>query len=216
MPSPLVTRRKLVLVRTLGAEGENEPRQLVRCSRQRTTLSSETCMKCPRLGELQLQDGMLAALYCDGGDNDSEQSESPPLSLPRVSVQTVMAAQVTCVRAEVTLDAVSLKFLEGEHDVLPVVDDAGSLLGFVTESDVQLDIHAHAGDREGGVRTVGDVMAPWPLAVPEHMPLTQAAAVLAYEGQHHLAVVSRAGQIVGILSSGQILAWLANADGYVF
>jgi CBS domain-containing protein len=166
-----------------------------------------------RLAEIQLHDGQLSAVFCDGGDQTVHPPSPGALSLPNVYVEALLDPQLTCVRVDLGLDAVMEQFLAAGVEVLPVVDVAGRLQGLVRESDVSLDIHARPS--EAGTRTVGDVMVPWPLAVPEHTPLTKAAAVLAYERQHHLAIVSATGALVGVLSATQILRWLANADGYV-
>lgn len=210
-----VTRRKLVVVHTLQPDGGGVARQLICCSRRQTTLASDTCMRCARVAEVQLRDGQLAELYCDGGEQPGHAPEPPQLSLPRVYVEALLDTELTCVRADVGLDTVMEQFFSAGREVLPVVDAAGHLLGLVSESEVSLDIHARPSELGASARTAGDVMVPWPLAVPEHTPLTQAAAVLAYERQHHVAIVSATGELIGVLSSSQILRWLANADGYV-
>jgi len=212
MPSE-VTRRKLVVVHTLQPDGEGVAHQLVQCSRRQTTLSKDTCLHCARLAEIQLHDGELSAVFCDGGDQTAHASSPGVLSLPHLYVEALLDSELTCVRVDVGLDAVMEQFLTAGVEVLPVVDMDGRLQGLVRESEVSLDIHARPS--EVGTRTVGDVMVPWPLAVPEHTRLTKAAAVLAYERQHHVAIVSATGALVGVLSATQILRWLANADGYV-
>ena len=208
-----VTRRKLVVVHTLQPGGEGVAHQLVQCSRRQTTLGSDSCLHCVRLAEIQLHDGQLSAVFCDGGDQTAHAPSPAMLSLPDVYVEALLEPQLTCVRIDVGLDAVMEQFLTACVEVLPVVDLAGRLQGLVRESEVSLDLHARPS--EAGTRTVGDVMVPWPLAIPEHTRLTKAAAVLAYERQHHVAIVSATGALVGVLSATQILRWLANADGYV-
>jgi CBS domain-containing protein len=210
-----VTRRKLVVVHTLQPDGEGIARQLVRCSRRQTTLASDTCLHCKRLAEVQLRDGQLSAVFCDVGDQTGHAPSSGQLSLPRVYVEALLDPHLTCVRTDVGLDAVLEQFLTAGVEVLPVVDLAGRLQGLLRESEVSLDVHARSSEPAARARTAGDVMLPWPLAVPEHTPLTQAAAVLAYERQHHVAIVSATGELIGVLSATQILRWLANADGYV-
>jgi CBS domain-containing protein len=178
-------------------------------------LDSEACLRCARLAEVQLREGELAAVFCDGGEHAGVEPESSTLTLQRVYVETLLEPELTCVRSDVGLDEVMEKLLASGLEVLPVVDAGGRLLGLVGEADLSLDIHTHGNEYAGRARTVGDVMVPWPLAVPEHTLLTQAAAVLAYEHQHHAAVISSTGELIGVLSSSQVLRWLANADGYV-
>lgn len=214
MPSQ-VTPRKLVVVHTLQPDGAGVKRALVRCSRREATLDSATCLRCRRLAEVQLRDGHLAAVFCDGGEHAGREPEPSVLSLPSVYVEALLDDALICVRSDVGLDAGMAQFLTSTLEALPVVDAAGRLLGLVTESELSLDIHVRASEPGDTARTVGDVMLPWPLVVPEHTPITQAAAVLAYERQHHLAVVSVTGELIGVLSSSQILRWVASADGYV-
>jgi len=214
MPSK-VTPRKLVLVHTLNPDGVDSARALVRCSRRETTLDSEACLRCARLAEVQLRDGEPAAVFCDGGDSAGREPEHSPISIPRVYVEALLDPQLTCVRSDVGLDLVMDKLLSSGLEVVPVVDAHGRLLGLVSESELSFEIHARSSEHGASARTVGEVMVPWPLAVPEHTPLTRAAAVLAYERQHHVAIISATGELTGVLSSSQILRWLANADGYV-
>jgi CBS-domain-containing membrane protein len=93
------------------------------------------------------------------------------------------------------------------------VDGEAKLIGFVSESEITLDVQMNrAVDRP---RTVADVMLPYALTLPESASVTQAAAVLAFEGQQRLAVVSPAGAVIGVLSASDILYWLARSDGHL-
>jgi CBS domain-containing protein len=58
-------------------------------------------------------------------------------------------------------------------------------------------------------------MTPVVFAVPENAPIEKAAALMAFEGVHRVPVVSSAGQIVGILSSLDIISWLAERTGWL-
>jgi hypothetical protein len=58
--------------------------------------------------------------------------------------------------------------------------------------------------------TVADIMMPIVFALPENATVTKAAALMAYEGVHRVPVVSSGGQVVGVLSSLDILGWLAS------
>lgn len=212
---PEVTRRKLVVVHTIQPAGGAVARALVRCSRRQATLDFGACLHCARLAEVHMHEGELSAVFCDGGEHAGVEPEPSTLTIQRVYVESLLDPQLTCVRADVELDEVMEKLLTSGLEVMPVVDDDGRLLGLVGETDLSLDIHTHVSECAGRARTVGEVMVPWPLAVPEHTLLTQAAAVLAYERQHHAAVISSTGALIGVLSSSQVLRWLANADGYV-
>jgi len=52
-------------------------------------------------------------------------------------------------------------------------------------------------------------------ALPEDATLSQASALMAYEGIHRLPVTCAEGKVVGIVSTLDILRWLAEQDGYL-
>jgi CBS-domain-containing membrane protein len=64
-------------------------------------------------------------------------------------------------------------------------------------------------------RTVRDIMMPLSFTLPESAPIARAAALMAYEGVHRVVVISPAGNVVGILSSLDVLGWLARESGYL-
>jgi hypothetical protein len=45
------------------------------------------------------------------------------------------------------------------------------------------------------------------------MPITRAAAIMAFEGIHHLPVLGWSGSIVGMLSSLDVLRFIGQASG---
>ena len=58
--------------------------------------------------------------------------------------------------------------------------------------------------------TVADIMMPIVFALPENATVAKASALMVFEGVHRIPVVSSGGQVVGILSSLDILGWLAG------
>jgi CBS-domain-containing membrane protein len=161
-----------------------------------------------------------------------EAEQADALKLARASVGDLMTRNVLCVRPDLSLDAVTELFVQSGLKAAPVVDEQNVLLGMVTESDVLIDVHAQCRVREpesyrelevqgerlhetAAVRTVAEVMMPVVLTLREGAPMTQAAALMAFEGVFHLVVLSREGKVVGILSAADILYRLARSDGYV-
>jgi len=63
--------------------------------------------------------------------------------------------------------------------------------------------------------TVGDVLLPFAVAVPETTSVTHAAAVMAFERQQRIAVTSAAGAVVGVFSASDLMYWLARSDGHL-
>lgn len=64
-------------------------------------------------------------------------------------------------------------------------------------------------------RTVGEIMTPVAFTMKETAPIAQAAAMMAFEAIHRLPIVSDAGEVIGILSSIDVLRWIAEQEGYL-
>ena len=57
---------------------------------------------------------------------------------------------------------------------------------------------------------IADIMMPVVFALPENATVAKASSLMVFEGVHRIPVVSSDGQVVGILSSLDILGWLAS------
>jgi CBS domain-containing protein len=218
------------VVRSVGNEGAVARQGFVRCARRESSVPVEECEKCTRAVAVAYgRDGQVGSITCySEPDPRGERHMRTNLTLPRLSVSDIMTRNVLCVRPDLSLDAVTELFVESGLKAAPVVDDTGKLLGIVSESEVLIDVYARAGTDEredayledeqlrlvSATRTVADVMVPFAFTLPENAPITRAAAVMAFEGIYRLTVVSEDGNVVGILSAGDILYWLSKADGY--
>lgn len=70
------------------------------------------------------------------------------------------------------------------------------------------------GDASGpGEVQVADIAAPYVLSLHEEAPISVAAALMAYEGVHRLPIVDTGGQVVGVVSTLDIVRWLAESTG---
>jgi CBS domain-containing protein len=126
-----------------------------------------------------------------------------------VPLSAIMTREVTCARRE--LDVVELAaLLVGEHiGCVPVVDD-GRPIGMVTKADLV----EHLLAKPTEARTAGDLMMPIALALDERSTVAQAAALMACEDIHHVPVVDETGDLVGVVSSLDVVRWLARNDGF--
>lgn len=208
-----VSGHPIAYVRTLQQDGSAHSEGFVFCTRRSEMVPTTTCAHCPRMVKITTEPAK-DLLHCSAApESESVPSDlQAPLSLPRVAVSAIMTRNVVCVRPDLTLDAATALFLESGLRSAPVVDQEGKLIGFVSESEVLLDVQTHS---HSGARTVGDVMLPYALTLPESATVTRAAAVMAFEGQSRLAIVSRKGAVVGVLSASDIMYWLARADGHL-
>jgi CBS domain-containing protein len=125
------------------------------------------------------------------------------------SVGCIMHRDVVCVTPELALDALMSVLLDHEIGGVPVVDPEGNPLGVVSKTDV---VRAcHEGERH---LTVGDIMMPITFVLPETSSIARAAALMAFERVHRIVVMNEHG-VAGIVSSLDVLGFVARENGYV-
>ncbi len=117
---------------------------------------------------------------------------------------------------------------------LPVVDDAGHLIGIISETDLmwqqagvtppayfmifdsviylknpadfQRELHKALG------QTVGEVMSEKPITISPDKPLSEAARIMRDRKIHRLPVLDDSGQIIGILTLSDIIREMAESQ----
>jgi CBS domain-containing protein len=213
-------RHTIALVQVVGGDGTQVDHiPYVACARRGETVSIEACGHCPHyVGGVPGSDSVPPAVECLANPfRDETEPVGGTLTLSRVPISVLMTRNVLCVRADLSLDAASALFLRSGHTAFPVVDDAGRVIGFVDEEELTAEVQIAATDSRPNapVRTVGDIILPYVLALPETASVTRAASVMAFEGQQRIAVIGSECDIVGVLSASDILQWLARADGWV-
>ncbi|MBA3455662.1 MAG: CBS domain-containing protein, partial [Deltaproteobacteria bacterium] len=62
-------------------------------------------------------------------------------------------------------------------------------------------------------RTARELMVPIAITLGEKASVAQAASLMALEGVHHLPIVDPTGKLVGILSTMDVVRWLATNEG---
>lgn len=125
----------------------------------------------------------------------------------RTLVSTIMTADVWCARDDAQLSPLRRLLVERGFSGVPVVDHVGRCVGVLSSSDL---VRA-ATDTE----RVSDVMSRLTFVLPDNASISQAAALMALEHVHRIPIVSDDDRVVGIVSSIDVLAWLARQDGYV-
>jgi predicted transcriptional regulator len=140
-----------------------------------------------------------------------EQSDDFPMSATAqgTPISAVMARDVVCVGPAETLEDLARVLLVNDIGGVPVVDPDRRPLGVVSKTDA---LRALAeGDRRA---LAADIMTPVTLTMREYSSIAQAAALMAYEHVHRVVVVNPAGSVVGLVSTIDVLRWLARKDGY--
>lgn len=136
-----------------------------------------------------------------GAAGDMFRAGAPLVGQPAAAsapVRSIMAAEVVTIAPSAT--AVELAELLAFHRIsgVPVVEE-GRLVGVATETD----LIARSG------ATVGELMSAEVISVGEDSTIADAAALLASRRVHRLPVV-RGERLVGLVSSADVVRWLAG------
>jgi len=140
--------------------------------------------------------------------------------LDRVALWTIMPRDLVCVRPDLALTAVIGLLTRHRLGCLPVVDRDRRPIGVITKLDICEQIDAAARTSIGDellapaltARTAEDVMTPAPVVIDELATIERAAATMMSAATHHMLVVSSTGQLVGIISAKDIVAWILKPD----
>ncbi len=150
------------------------------------------------------------------------------------SVAEVMTREPITVKAETPLREAIKILAEKRISGLPVVDDAGHLIGIISETDLmwqqagvtppayfvifdsviylknpveyERELHKALG------QTVGEVMSEKPVTISPDKPLREAAKIMRDRKIHRLPVLDDSEQIVGILSLSDIIRNMAQSQ----
>jgi len=139
------------------------------------------------------------------------------------TVKDVMTAEVVTVRQETTFKEMAAVLRRYRVSALPVVDDAGLVIGVVSAGDllakealadpgVAAELLRHQDVRKAQGLTAGDLMTrPAVTAAPED-PVEQAARMMHFMRVKRLPVVNSGGRLVGIVSRSDVLAVFDRPD----
>jgi len=147
------------------------------------------------------------------------------------TVADAMTRDPIVVRPETPLNEAIQILAERRISGLPVVDDAGQLVGIISETDLmwqetgvtppayimfldsviflknpaqyERDLHKALG------QTVGEVMSSNPISIAPDKPLKEAAQIMHEREVRRLPTVDNAGQVIGILTRGDIVRAMA-------
>ncbi|MGB9339760.1 MAG: CBS domain-containing protein [Polyangiales bacterium] len=207
---------------TLAADGTTSSFSTVACPRQACTVRVNECVDCEEYIGLSFdREEQTALLHCyeNEGPTPRQSLRSFLASGERegfwrklheradcTPVSRIMSLNVQCVTENVTLSALATSLLDGGISGAPVVDEKGHPIGVVSKTDLL----RHGVTPNGRVKSV---MTPMTFTLHEDQSVSKAAALMAYEGIHRLPVVDAAGAVVGLLSSLDILHWLACKTG---
>jgi CBS domain-containing protein len=147
------------------------------------------------------------------------------------TVADVMSRDPITVKPQTPIKEAIKILAEQRISGLPVVDDAGKLVGVISETDLlwqetgvepplyimfldtviflenparhEQELHKALG------QTVGEVMSDNPVTVKADQPLRKAAKLMQEKSIRRLAVTDQEGQVIGILTPGDIVRAMA-------
>lgn len=144
-------------------------------------------------------------------------------------ISDVMHKHTHSVTEQQSVEALLALFLQQGISAAPVLDDNGTPIGFISKTDVIRELKAHHEINSGAIDQqvqpwwdvarlsqlkVGDIMTPTLYTFSPATTVADAIAAMAFEGIHHLPVVADSGELVGMLSSLDVLRWIAHNAGY--
>jgi CBS domain-containing protein len=153
-----------------------------------------------------------------------------PPSARTTLVSEVMEPLVLTIDWRTDLLAALRLFTETGVHAAAVAGDDGEAVGVVSKTDVLGELCEHPSQQHPPPPPLGpessaelearaavqihDVMTPLTVAVTESTSLSHAIAVMARSGVHPVPVVAADGSVMGILSSADVLRWLAGNGIY--
>lgn len=138
----------------------------------------------------------------------------------QVGLWQIMRRDLVCARADLEIEAVIALIVHNHIGCIPVVDEQRRPIGMITKFDIVEHLNAFLNSASNGsplpidlaARCADEVMMPIAITLQETSSVADAAEMMSCEDLHHVLVVSAAGALVGVVSSKDIVMWLAR-DG---
>jgi CBS domain-containing protein len=131
-----------------------------------------------------------------------------------------MSRELVCARPDLEISMVVSLMVRYHVGCVPVVDERRHPIGVITKFDVVEHLDASMQSVGNGsplpvdlsAREADEVMMPIALVLEENATVAHAAAMMALEDTHHVLVVRNGGELVGVVSSKDIVKWLVTND----
>lgn len=144
-------------------------------------------------------------------------------------VRDVMTSEVRTVHAGSSVKAVAELFDVGRFSAVPVVDDAGRVIGMVSETDLlhKITYQDDAADRPRLLRrhrvdrakaegsTAAELMTSPAVTVGPNASLAEAAGLMEHHSVKRLPVVDESGELAGIVSRGDLIRVFTRSDAEI-
>ena len=125
-----------------------------------------------------------------------------------LKARDVMVRPVVAARKNAPVRDVVFQFLNGFYSGMPITDDAGSVIGVITELDI---LEAVLAGKELVKTTAGDIMTAKPITADVETPLTEVVKIMKEKNIIRLPV-TEGGKLVGIVARCDILTTLIEPE----
>ena len=145
-------------------------------------------------------------------------------------VSKIMTPEVISVRSGTSVESVVELMLARGLSRVPVIDEAGRPIGIISKTDLIEESHDRGGDGEQAPRprrfdkyveprgfhdeapprSVDEVMTRTLISAEERDSISRVAELMVSRHVHGIPVVSRKGELVGFVSTMDVLGWLAG------
>lgn len=147
------------------------------------------------------------------------------MSAISVTVRDVMTSSVVAVRKDASFKEMAAMLRSRRISAFPVLDDAGRVIGVVSEGDLLVKEavnaegtsllaalrHLREDDKAAGI-IAGDLMTQPAVTIGPDVPVEEAARLMYDRRVKRLPVVNPAGRLLGIISRVDVLAVFSRPD----
>ncbi len=216
----------------INREGQAETEELVSCPKTSALKYIDDCVRCGHADGILFR-GQDAVVNCRLPFVDAEYRTKPRDRSPTSAVTEIMSREPKTLSPEQTIESAVFLFEQNSFSAAPVTTN-GRLEGMLSTKDL-FQYAAHNGSllespqvldeliASGlGIRAaeyivrdyphlcVKDVMTSEVFALRDDAPIRSAALLMLHEGFHHVPILSHKNdKLVGIVSTGDVLRWLA-------
>jgi len=126
-----------------------------------------------------------------------------------LKIADIMTTHVFTLEASCHAQQAALELSSRGYTGAPVRDERGRLVGVLSRSDL-MDPERHEGALDG--KEVADLMTPAMFTLHPGTPVIQAIRLMVREGIHRVIVMDERREMVGIITSSDVLGALARGD----
>ena len=196
----------------LGSDDVVETHHTVQCPRKQRAADFARCCGCPQMTSIDVDaDGKHGTVECAALNEDLPRGRMDVAEAAvRVRLGDIMALETTCVRLDARTETVSELLVANGLRAVPVVDETRRLVGIVSKTDL---LRRSADDETP--TSVAEIMTPLVHGLPDEAPIAYAISLMAFEKLHEVPIVDSKNQVIGMITSTDVLRWVAQALGYV-